>query len=788
MLINIYHQPSCTLKGKSISTIKAGLNTRAVLVLLVILPVFSSILPLNGINANASSYIDHFVLPPERNGVYWYWHQNFSVTQINGSTPEVLVILESNVTVKFKIVNDITGQVVFERTAQDLYAVLSLPPGNYTAYAENHNPVPASGNFYILYLPAPVGIADYGIMPSGGSVEPYVEKFYQVIGIADIYNYSVPAYFNYSSSLQLNTILQVNSVYGSQQLWLQDVVQMKMVDDALTFRYLDNIWNDTVVYGNVSSTLIKGDGQVGFVDHWAPQTFYYYPTRYYTSPLPIQFILIINVSTDGDAVIVRFGYINATTYQTIWYDNVTITVPGLESAYMLVDGYNVTGYGLAYDTELVFAGMCCWEKTGFDYLNATLSLIYYNGSYFVPKAVLPFGIDTGEQVLDLETASGDGGYAISVGYGINVPLTLTQPLSLSIINYTRVVDKGQNITILFSLSGSQEPYFLNVTFEGQNYSYIAYTPGNYYITLPTNAMGRQELVIKAYTLTGQEVTRELTVRVNPPLALKVSARNVTDVGVPVTVNYNVSGGTPPYNVTVLVNGIQQASNTVNFTAPGKYNVTVVVQDSVNATTESSIMITVNPRPEVRLTLSRNVTDSGVPVTIAYNVTGGTKPYKVALLLNGTPINGLTLNVTKPGTYVVEAIVADYLNVTASAKEVLVVNPRPSVSVMPTYQGNLLVNVTSVTVSASVTGGTPPYTFYAFLNGREVYSGPSLQGLKLNVSTGAYNVTVEVVDGLGIRASYTIIVTSSYNYALIGGIIVVAVALIAVLLYLVKRKR
>ena len=773
------------MKGKPSSTKKFGLKIRPVLVLLVTLSIISFILPLNGTDANASSYIDHFVLPPEQNGEYWYYPQNFSVTQINGSTPEVLVILESNVTVKFKIVNDITQQVVFERTVQDLYTVLSLPPGNYTAYVENHNPVPASGNFYILYLPAPVGIADYGIMPNGGSVEPYVEKFYQVIGIADIFNYSVPAYFNYSSSLQLNTMLQVNSLYGSEQLWLQDVVDLVGKGRTVTISFGDNIWNSSAPYANVSQVLIEGSGGVN-VDK--AQTYYGVITPNFTSSLPLKIILVIYVTTVPNGVLVRFGYINSSNYELVWYDNVTVKVPGIKSAYLLVDGYNATGNGNAYDTELVFGGMCCGEQTYFAKMNATLQLVYYNGTYFLPRTVLPFGLDTAEGVYDLETGSGNGAFDVTTGNNIVLPLVLTQPLSLTVTNYTRVVDEGQNVTVTFSISGSQEPYFLNVTFEGQSYSYIAYTPGNYYITLPTNATGQQELVIKAYTLTGQEVTREVTVRVNPPLALEVKARNVTDVGVPVTVNYNVSGGTPPYNLTVLVNGIQQASDTINFTSPGKYNVTVVVQDSVNATAERSLTITVNPRPEVKLSLSRNVTDSGVPVTVSYNATWGTKPYRVTLILNGSVINGETLNITRPGTYVVEAVVTDSFNVSSSAKEVLVVNPRPSVTVTPSYQGSFLVNVTSVTITANVEGGTSPYTFLVFLNGKEVYEGSEVQGLRLNVSTGTNNITVVAVDGLGVKAVYTTLVTSSYNYALIGGVVAVVVLIGVVAGVIVNKKR
>ena len=758
-------------------------SARTVLVLFIVLSTLS-VLTMIGTPAEASPYYCPFVLP---SGYYF----NFNVTvppEVNGQA-HVMVMLTSNSTVKVKVINLQSGQVVFSKDSQGFYAVLTIPSGEYGVYVINEDPSTASGVIYFSFLPAPVGIADYGVKAVGNGVEPYVEKFYGVMGIAEIYSYSVSRSFNHSSSLQLNTVLQINTAYGSQQLWLQNTVSLFGGNGGMTYNFVDNVWNMTTPMANVSPTYVKGNGSFTTTGGQVPQTIYYFCSQNYTSPLPLTLVLLIGVKVEQGSVIVGFGYVNTTSDSSVWYDNVTVTVPGLESAYLLVDGYNLTGDLHAYDTELVFGGLANGENVSFANLNASLELLYYNGTFFYPEAVFPFGLDTAEQAYNLETVPGDGAYEVTTGYTLELPLNMSQPLSLNVVNYPRAVDEGQEVRVAVSVSGAEGPYLLVASFEGRNYSIVAFTPGTYYFSVPTNVAGEQGLVINAYTITGQETTREVTITVNPPLVLKVKVRNVTDVGVPLAVTYNVSGGTPPYNVTVLVNGVQQASNTINFTSPGKYNVTVVVQDSVNATAERSFAVTVNPRPEVKLSLSRNVTDSGVPITVSCNATGGTKPYRVTLLLNGSVINGETLNITRPGTYVVEAVVTDSFNVSSSAKEVLVVNPRPSITVTPSYQGSFLVNVTSVTITADVEGGTSPYTFLVFLNGREVYQGSEVQELKLNVSTGTNNITVVAVDGLGVKAVYTTLVTSSYNYTLIGGVVAVIV-LIGVLagVIVIKKRR
>ena len=615
----------------------ADRSARVVLVLAMTLALLSTTI-LHNTQTQADSLFYPFVIPPGQECSY-----SFTIPQEGGGVTQVMVLIDSNAVVNVTLVDVSDNQTVFSRITQGFYSVVPLPPGNYTLFITDVGYSTASGDLYIVFLPAPVGIADYGVKVAGNSVEPYVEKFTTVYGIAEIYSYSVPSLYNHSSSLQLNTVLHINTVWGSQDLWLQDVVDLCGDGNEMNYTFVDNIWNITTPDASVHESYVKGSGGIQMEFGFPIIGFYAYSTQTYSSELPLEIVLAINVKSEQGHAVVQFGYYNTTIHTFVWYDNVTVTVPGFESAYLLVDGYNATRssnsslgiliqeyFGRAYDTELVFAGQSNGETVSFGGLNASLELLYYNGTFFYPKAVFPFGLDTAEQAYNLETMPGNGAYEVTTGYTLEIPMYLTQLLSLNIINYTGVVDKGQEVKVGVSVSGAEGPYTLVTSFEGRNYSTVAFTPGTYYFTLPANMTGEQELVIYAYTITGQNVSKEVTVTVNP---------------------------------------------------------------------------------------------------------------------------------------------------------------RPSVSVIPAYQGNLLVNVTSVTLSASVNGGTPPYTFYAFLNGKEVYSGSSLQGLKLNVSTGTNNVTVEVVDGLGVRAVYTLTVTSSYNYTVIGGFVSLVVLIVVIAsVFIIKKRR
>ena len=104
----------------------------------------------------------------------------------------------------------------------------------------------------------------------------------------------------------------------------------------------------------------------------------------------------------------------------VWYDNVTILIPNTLSAYILVDGYNFTAGGYAYDSELILGGGASGEFTFFNESNVELAMIYQylNGTLAPPKFLFPFGLHTEESADNLYTIPYNGVYLVSGGYQV----------------------------------------------------------------------------------------------------------------------------------------------------------------------------------------------------------------------------------------------------------------------------------------------------------------------------------------------------------------------------------
>ncbi|WP_155862283.1 thermopsin [Acidianus infernus] len=298
-----------------------------------------------------------------------------------------------------------------------------MPPGEYKVlFINNVSKTCVTIQIYIGDgRPYPTGIADYGIQVVNGVVKPYVEKFDEVV--AQIY--SISAYNaslnNYGASLQLNTVLQVNTLYGSQEYWLQNVINF--MTNTSEYSFVDNIWNFTSCYSELNSSSIIGNGGVcWFTGGLEINDYYVYATEWLNMSYPLNVALFIRVSTVPQGVEVLFGYINSTS--CVIYDNVTIKVPCVTSAYLLVSGYNTTGSRNAYDTEFVFGGEKCGEVTSFNSLNAIIYMFYVNGKdVFTPKTLFPFGIDTAEASNNLFTVPYNGAYKVEVGKCNEVVLT-----------------------------------------------------------------------------------------------------------------------------------------------------------------------------------------------------------------------------------------------------------------------------------------------------------------------------------------------------------------------------
>ncbi len=157
----------------------------------------------------------------------------------------------------------------------------------------------------------------------------------------------------------------------------------------------------------------------------------------------------------------------------------------------------------------------------------------------------------------------------------------------------------------------------------------------------------------------------------PPLVVTTSSLPAGTVNQSYSTALAASGGTPPYNWSVvngsLPNGLQLNSLTGSISGTpatvGTFNFTVQVADSQSpsATATKQLSIVVNPPPVATL----NITTTSLPsgrVTVAYSqtlqATGGTQPYTWSLASGALP-KGLTLNAatgvisgtpSKKGTY------------------------------------------------------------------------------------------------------------------------------------------
>lgn len=711
----------------------------------------------------------NFILPPN-------YYEEIPVNTNGG----LYIYLYANSTVYFTIKGTSYSDV-----ASSFYSYFPLPPGSYCIIVSNNvsNSVVDVQLYYGSGRPAPTGIADYGIELNGGTVKPYVEEFNGVIGVAQIYSISALNGTNYGASLQLNTVLQVNTVQGTQQYWLQNVIQF--ITNESIYRYVDNVWNFTSSPSELNSSLIHGEGYVYTTGILSPCSYYAYATQYFNMTYPFYAVLFISVQTIPQGVLVHFGYLNGS--MTVWYDNVTINISGIESAYLLVDGYNVTGSGNAYDTELVFGGISKGEITYYNSLNAMLYFVYVNSTNVItPKALLPFGLDTAEASDNLFTTPYQGAYKVKVGNGEETYIpTISTPFKAQIINGSKEIDLGQRDYITVNVTGGQPPYLINIG----NKSFIDFYVGNYTISYEPS-VGNQSLQINVYDLKGDENTLYYNLTVNPDPVVGVKISNVTDVGVPIVAIANASLGTKPYHFAWYINGNLVSKENVlkfNFSSVGTYNVTFVFTDSAGYEIEKEFEVTINPDPVVNASLSANKTDVGVPINLSLNYSLGTQPYKTYIYLNGSLINEKSINFSKPGVYNITVVVMDSAGYKVIHTFYVTVIKDPQLSVNVVTTGNFFIENSGVTLSGITSGGIPPYTYYVYLNGKLVYTENSLSGYSLSLNIGNNNVTVVVKDSLGVVSEQSYLLNTSYNLTDIAVVAILIIVAIVAIVVIVRRK-
>ncbi len=357
--------------------------------------------------------------------------------------------------------DDISNSITYQNTTS-VVENLQVPSGEYflVFYAYGSRALVDYGydvypNTPYSYGPVPApeasGIASYGITNDSGVAVPYEVETSQIVGVANISsvlanNPQAPSYGDNVAgmTLQLNTNLVVNETNGLQDIyWVQNTPDFVTSNNVVSLT--DNIWNNTDLVGmltnqSITSTNFANGGAVYTTTSEGVTSYaYLFSENNVTYKLPFSFALVENETVEkGTGVLVQLGFRDLqngtlTTSPTFWYDNVTIHVPNVESAYYEVAGNATTPIGSFFDSEFVFAGEGNFESTQFLDMSASLGLFYYNestGSLSSFPTYYSFGADTGESVTNLAVNYSNGIAYVTVGNPNYVYLggsTLTLP-------------------------------------------------------------------------------------------------------------------------------------------------------------------------------------------------------------------------------------------------------------------------------------------------------------------------------------------------------------------------
>jgi thermopsin len=541
--------------------------------------------------------VSQFALPTRGEFEWWSttlasqenWYFSINVTQgdglyvvFNSSSPVTFMIMTPT---QFSYFNKTgAGPAVYSVVASSYDGFIPLPNGRYyVVFLNNATNSSVTINYYVFARPLATGIADYGLMVEGNTVQPYVEKAKAVIGVVKInelyaFNSTPPAGVDkYGASIQLNVVLQVNTVTGSQQLVLQNAITI--YTNNYTACIVDNVWNGTPSLIFHFLVNVTGNGEINI-----PPTYYGYETNSFNlSPSSIIY-LIINTSYTPQGPIIHFGYANGSG-QVVWYDNVTAHIPGTLSAYILVDGFNLT------DAELVVAGESNGEATYFNRANVELAMFYQlpNGTWAPPKYLLPFGTITEEAADDLHTAPYEGVYLVEPGYSVT-NLNEVFPFSFKVLNSSAVADEGSNYTLTFNASGGELPYTLSVEIDNgsgvqlRDSTYVFFpTTSTYELPLRGLSPGNYTVIVSLTDYSGKTLTYQLPLQIETTISGAVQTTTTQSSTTQTSVTTTTTTTTATQSAT-------SSTTTTSSSTTSLPNVTGVVVNSSTTTLGTASLI------------------------------------------------------------------------------------------------------------------------------------------------------------------------------------------------------
>jgi len=412
--------------------------------------------------------------------------------------------------------------------------------------------------------PAPMGLADYGIGPSGA----YEYSTNSSLGSATILSLSTR---NSTGSpwmtFQLNVNLQFDNGGKVYVYWVQDVANLDTATNEVYFE--NNIWNSSAPTGSMEAGAVSGDGKVlptGKQYFYAAVANPSLTGNFVDLAYPASLSLRVNssVSASGQPT-VTFEYNDGYGWEE--YDSVAfVSVHDLTAmSGFVVDGYNYNPAGLYYDSELILGGPGGGSQTTDVQSNVELQLEYWNGhNYQLITNAYNFGSDTAEGIQSALSQwyyyPSQGGIIAEIQTGAGTLGKLWDRSGVGIVDLKTSLASGTlEVTNSSDVGAASGRY--------------PFTGGEVTVTLEPGAYN-----IQVYSGTSLSTSGKYTLSAGQLLELR------TPLGiVPLTLSYAVVGGGSGYSPPTLT----YTSNGALETAPLGTSPTVYDLDSGSTWTVST---------------------------------------------------------------------------------------------------------------------------------------------------------------------------------------------------------
>lgn len=548
--------------------------------------------------------------------------------------------------------------------------------------------------------PAPMGLADYGVINPGLFETTYAYNTTSFLGGANIsslstYN-STNATVNHEMTFQLNLNLAFRNGKNLFVYWVQDVAFINTSTHQIQF--IDNVWNMSSQSSNMHNSTIAGNGTIGN----SSGTYFYYSCANpnlrgnlinLNYPSSVQFMM--NSTVKNGMPEVNFMYNDGFGWVT--YDNAIFSFATnlSEDLGFVVDG-KITepdNYSL-YDAELILGGPGGGTSTTDLQSNVNLTLQYWNGhNYQEISNAFNFGSDTAETIGNViskpyyTTYTGNLFEEVTAGSDGSLKQVYTSS-NISLLNISTPLPSGT-----LYVNGSAHP------FVGKDVN-LTLGPGSYKLEIYSNSTLYSSINVN---LTSGEY-----------LPLEITDSKILDY----TVMFSESGltsGTTWYVNLSDGQTFKSSTSTISFSEPdGRYSYTIATTDKTYSAPEGSF--TVNG-----MSVSERVTFSKVRYNVTFIESG--LPAGTIWYANGT--GGLSNHIPAPG------------NVTFTLTNGTYTFSVTNLSIYYTENSAFIVTVNGKNITETL-----DYQHWAYITGTVPSNATiTINGYTITASSGKFNISV-----------------------------------------------